>query len=53
MKLFNSLTRQPEEFTPIKPNEVGFYICGPTVYASSHIGNLRTMILGDILRRTL
>jgi len=53
MKLFNSLSRQPEEFVPLKPDEVGFYICGPTVYANAHIGNLRTMMLGDVLRRAL
>jgi len=53
IKLFNSLTHKLEEFKPIKPAEVGFYICGPTVYDYAHIGNLRSMILGDLIRRVL
>jgi len=53
LKLYNSLTRTIEEFKPIKDKTVGFYICGPTVYNNAHIGNLRTMILSDILRRVL
>lgn len=53
VKLFNTLTRQVEEFKPIDPPEVGFYACGPTVYQYAHIGNLRTYIFEDILRRTL
>ncbi|MEJ0021192.1 MAG: cysteine--tRNA ligase [Candidatus Doudnabacteria bacterium] len=53
LKLYNSLTRKIEEFKPIKADEVGFYICGPTVYDNAHIGNLRTMIMGDLMRRTL
>lgn len=53
MKLFNTLTRQKEEFKPIKEDEAGIYSCGPTVYQYAHIGNLRTYIFMDILRRTL
>jgi cysteinyl-tRNA synthetase len=53
LKLYNSLTRITEDFKPIKPNEVGFYTCGPTVYDDAHIGNLRSMLLSDILRRAL
>ena len=55
MKLFfyNSLTRKKELFKPIKPNEVGLYTCGPTVYDYAHIGNLRTYIFEDILKRVL
>ena len=53
LKLHNSLSRKLEDFQPIKAGEVGFYICGPTVYNYAHIGNLRTMIMGDIIRRTL
>jgi cysteinyl-tRNA synthetase len=49
--LHNTLTRQKEKFTPIKKGEVGMYNCGPTVYDHPHIGNLRTLIFGDILRR--
>lgn len=51
IKLYNSLTRKIEEFKPIAPKRIGFYICGPTVYNNAHIGNLRTMIFGDVLRR--
>lgn len=53
LKLFNSLTRKTQEFIPIKAGEVGFYSCGPTVYNYAHIGNLRTYIFNDILRRVL
>lgn len=52
LKLFNSLTRKIEEFKPLHDKEVGFYACGPTVYDYAHIGNLRTMILNDLLHRT-
>lgn len=51
LKLYNTLTRQIEEFTPIKKNEVKIYTCGPTVYNYAHIGNLRAYICSDILRR--
>jgi cysteinyl-tRNA synthetase len=55
MKLYvyNTLTRQKEVFTPIRPGEVGLYTCGPTVYNFAHIGNLRTYIFEDILKRVL
>jgi cysteinyl-tRNA synthetase len=55
MKLFlyNSLTRNKQEFKPIQPGEVGMYTCGPTVYDYAHIGNLRTYIFEDILKRVL
>jgi cysteinyl-tRNA synthetase len=49
--LFNSLSRQKEEFKSIKPNEVGLYTCGPTVYNYAHIGNLRTFVFEDLLKR--
>ena len=51
--LYNTLTRQKEEFKSIKPNKVGLYTCGPTVYNFAHIGNLRTYVFEDILRRVL
>jgi cysteinyl-tRNA synthetase len=51
--LYNTLSRSKEEFKPIKPGEVGLYTCGPTVYNFAHIGNLRTYIFEDILRRVL
>ncbi len=53
LKLYNTLTRRKEAFKPIKPSYVGFYACGPTVYWYQHIGNLRTYIFGDILKRVL
>jgi cysteinyl-tRNA synthetase len=53
MKFYNTLTRQKEDFVPIKENKVAMYSCGPTVYNYAHIGNLRTYIFMDILRRTL
>jgi cysteinyl-tRNA synthetase len=51
--LYNTLNRKKEEFHSIKKNEVGLYTCGPTVYNYSHIGNLRTYIFEDILKRVL
>lgn len=51
MKLFNSLTRQKDEFVPITPGEVKMYACGPTVYNYFHVGNARPFITFDLLRR--
>ena len=51
--LYNSLTRKKQEFRPIKAGAVGLYTCGPTVYNYAHIGNLRTYIFEDILKRVL
>ena len=53
LKLFNTLTQKVEEFVPIKGRTVRMYTCGPTVYDYVHIGNLRTFIVQDILRRYL
>ncbi|HOM73026.1 MAG TPA: cysteine--tRNA ligase, partial [Armatimonadota bacterium] len=53
MQLFNTLTRTKEEFIPLEPGKAGLYTCGPTVYNYAHIGNLRSYIFADILRRTL
>ena len=53
MKIFNTLTRQKEEFKPIDENEVRMYSCGPTVYDYAHIGNLRAYLFMDTLRRVL
>ncbi|KJZ84928.1 MULTISPECIES: cysteine--tRNA ligase [Clostridium] len=53
MRLYNSLTRQKEEFVPIVPGEVKMYVCGPTVYNYFHIGNGRTFIIFDTIRRYL
>ncbi len=53
MKIFNTLTRQVEEFVPNEPGKVKMYTCGPTVYHFAHIGNLRCYIFEDILEKTL
>jgi len=53
LELFNTLTRKKESFTPVDKNQVGLYTCGPTVYNYAHIGNLRTYVFEDILKRTL
>ena len=53
MKLYNTLTRKKEEFKPLDEKEVKIYSCGPTVYNYAHIGNLRTYVFMDILRRVL
>ena len=51
MKIYNSLTRKKEEFVPLKPGKVSMYVCGPTVYNYFHIGNGRTFIVFDTIRR--
>lgn len=53
MKIYNTLTRQKEEFTPIEEGKVRMYVCGPTVYNLIHIGNARPMIVFDTFRRYL
>lgn len=53
MKIYNTMSRRIEDFVPIHEGKVGMYCCGPTVYNFAHIGNLRTFIFEDILRRTL
>jgi cysteinyl-tRNA synthetase len=53
LKLFNSLTRQLEEFQPIHANEARVYSCGPTVYNYQHIGNMRAYVFADTLGRVL
>jgi len=53
VKFYNFLTRKKENFKSLHSKQVGFYACGPTVYDYAHIGNLRTYIFEDILKRTL
>ena len=53
LRLFNTLTRTQEPFTPIRDNTVRMYVCGPTVYARAHVGNFRTFVCVDVLRRAL
>ena len=52
-KFFNTLTREIQDFIPLKPNEVSLYTCGPTVYNYAHIGNFRTYMFEDLLSRSL
>src|ERR1041384_8878446 len=51
--LFNTLGRRETVFEPIEPGKVRLYTCGPTVYNVAHIGNLRTFLFEDVLRRSL
>jgi cysteinyl-tRNA synthetase len=53
LRLYDTYTRSLRDFQPLHPPEVGLYSCGPTVYDYAHIGNLRTYIFVDLLRRTL
>src|SRR5262245_41140331 len=53
MRLYNTLTRQQEAFVPSRDNTVRMYTCGLTVYARGHIGNFRTFVCVDVLRRAL
>src|SRR5436190_11047644 len=53
LRFFNTLSRQVEEFHPLDDNKVRMYMCGPTVWNFAHIGNFRTFIFGDVLRRYL
>lgn len=53
LRIYNSLSRNIEEFKPIQPQNVGMYTCGPTVYSFAHIGNFRTYTSADVLLRTL
>ncbi len=51
MKLYNTLTRQKEDFVPLEPGKVKMYVCGPTVYDYIHIGNARPYVIFDTIRR--
>ena len=53
MRIYNTLSRSKEEFRPLEPGRVRIYSCGPTVYKYAHVGNFRTYIFSDLLRRTL
>jgi cysteinyl-tRNA synthetase len=53
LKFTNTLSRKLEEFQPIEEGKVGMYVCGPTVWNFAHIGNFRTFVLSDVLRRFL
>ena len=51
LRLFNTLTRRVAEFGPASPPDVGMYSCGPTVYADQHIGNMRSYVFADTVKR--
>ena len=51
--LHNTMTRRKELFTPLRPDRVGLYVCGPTVYDLAHIGNARPVVVFDVLYRLL
>lgn len=53
LSIYNTMTRRKEEFVPLSPPLATLYCCGPTVYNYAHIGNLRTYVFEDVLRRTL
>lgn len=53
IRLYNTLTRTKEEFVPLDPPNVRMYTCGPTVYSYAHVGNLRTFMFQDLLRKHL
>ncbi len=53
LKIFNTLTSQKEVFKPIAKNNVGMYVCGPTVYGDPHLGHARSSITFDIVYRYL
>ncbi len=53
LRLYNTRTKQKEEFKPIDPTNVRMYVCGPTVYDLAHIGNARPIIVFDVLFRLL
>ncbi len=53
LSLYNTMTRRVDEFTPLEPWKVRLYTCGPTVYNYAHIGNLRTYVFEDLLKRVL
>lgn len=51
IQLYNTLRRRKETFRPIEPGRVRVYNCGPTVYDRAHIGNMRSYIMADLIRR--
>ncbi len=53
MQIYNTLTRRKEEFEPITPGKINMYVCGPTVYDLFHIGNARSFIMADMIRKYL
>lgn len=53
MRIYSTLTRRADDLQPVRDGKIAMYTCGPTVYRYAHVGNLRTFLLADVLRRTL
>src|SRR5947208_14351648 len=53
LRVYNTLSRNKEEFTPVTPGKVGMYVCGPTVYKPSHIGHMVGPVIFDTVKRYL
>ena len=53
LKLYNSTTSKKEDFRSLSPNVVSMYCCGPTVYDAPHLGNFRTFVFYDLVKRVL
>jgi len=53
LRVYNSLTKQKDVFTPNDPNQITWYTCGPTVYDESHLGHARTYVSFDIIYRLM
>ena len=53
LRVYNTLTRQKEEFKPVVPGKVGMYVCGPTVYKPSHVGHMVGPVIFDTVKRYL
>src|SRR5215469_12459726 len=53
LRFYNTLTQEVQPFVPVAPNAVKIYTCGPTVYDYAHIGNFRTFVFYDLLRKWL
>ncbi len=51
LKIYNTLTNQKEEFSPIDPNSIGIYVCGMTVYDFCHMGHARVLVMFDVITR--
>lgn len=53
LRIYNTLTRQKDDFVPLNPDHIGMYVCGPTVYDYAHLGNARPVVVFDVLYRVL
>src|SRR4051795_9259851 len=53
LRVYNTLSRQKEEFRPVQPGKVGIYVCGPTVYKPSHVGHMVGPVIFDAVKRFL